>query len=328
MTEAHEANDLDGPHEGPIKTPRQLMLAVFWAFVVPIFGIVLLVIYVASSPRPSSGSDAFTAEAVNARIRPVGVLEIKDMADVASMKSGEVVYAAQCAACHASGALNAPKLGDTGAWAARIKQGLDALVKAAIAGKGQMPPQGGGDHADFEIARAVVFLTNKSGASFAEPAMPTAAAATPAAPTTAAIPPPAMTAAIAPAATPNAGTPTSALSPPGLAAPAAPVPATTSAATTTAAAPAAPAAATTTLAAAAAPPALYSQACAACHIAGVAGAPKLGDKAAWAPRLPLGLDGLTASVIKGKGAMPPRGGSAATDAELKAVVGYMVGTVK
>jgi cytochrome c5 len=63
-------------------------------------------------------------------------------------------------------------------------------------------------------------------------------------------------------------------------------------------------------------------------VAGVAGAPKLGDKAAWAPRLALGIDGLTASVIKGKNAMPPKGGSNASEAEIKAVVTYMVSSVK
>ena len=81
-------------------------------------------------------------------------------------------------------------------------------------------------------------------------------------------------------------------------------------------------------AAAAAAPALYAQICVVCHAAGVAGAPKLGDKAAWAPRLAQGIDGLTASVIKGKGAMPPKGGSTASDADIRAVVSYMVGTVK
>jgi cytochrome c5 len=75
-------------------------------------------------------------------------------------------------------------------------------------------------------------------------------------------------------------------------------------------------------------PALYTQACAVCHGAGIAGAPKLGDKAAWAPRLALGIDGLTASAIKGKNAMPPRGGSQGSDADIKAVVTYMVNTVK
>jgi cytochrome c5 len=63
-------------------------------------------------------------------------------------------------------------------------------------------------------------------------------------------------------------------------------------------------------------------------MAGLAGAPKLGDKAAWSPRLALGIDGLTASAIKGKNAMPPKGGSAASEAEIKGVVSYMVNSVK
>ena len=80
-------------------------------------------------------------------------------------------------------------------------------------------------------------------------------------------------------------------------------------------------------AAAAAPP-LYAQTCAVCHAAGIAGAPEVGDKAAWAPRIAQGVDGLTASAIKGKGAMPPKGGSSASDAEIKAVVSYMVAASK
>lgn len=74
--------------------------------------------------------------------------------------------------------------------------------------------------------------------------------------------------------------------------------------------------------------ALYKQACQVCHAAGVAGAPKLGDKAAWSARLSTGIDALHASVIKGKGAMPPRGGSQASDAELRAAVEFMTATVK
>jgi cytochrome c5 len=75
-------------------------------------------------------------------------------------------------------------------------------------------------------------------------------------------------------------------------------------------------------------PALYTQVCSACHAGGIAGAPKFGDKAAWAPRLAQGIDGLTASAIKGKNAMPPRGGSQGSDADIKAVVTYMVNAVK
>ena len=75
--------------------------------------------------------------------------------------------------------------------------------------------------------------------------------------------------------------------------------------------------------------ALYMQACQVCHAAGIAGAPKFGDKAAWTARLSTGLDALHGSVIKGKGAMPPRGGAAqASDADLRAAVEYMAAAVK
>ncbi|MGE5665604.1 MAG: c-type cytochrome, partial [Betaproteobacteria bacterium] len=74
---------------------------------------------------------------------------------------------------------------------------------------------------------------------------------------------------------------------------------------------------------------LYDTSCAACHAAGVAGAPKFGDKAAWAPRIKTGEASLVASVIKGKGAMPPKGAAAsATDAEIAAAVQYMVNAAK
>ena len=65
-----------------------------------------------------------------------------------------------------------------------------------------------------------------------------------------------------------------------------------------------------------------------CHAAGVAGAPKFGDKAAWAARLPAGVDALYTSVAKGKGAMPPRGGAQASDADLRAAVEFMAAAVK
>ena len=305
MTAAHEPNENDGPHEGPIKTPKQLILAVFWAFVVPIFGIILLVLYVTAETRPSAGSDSRSPKSVAERIRPIGMVEVKDMGDVASMKTGEQVYTAQCTACHATGALNAPKLGDLAAWAPRLKAGFDALVHAAVAGKGQMPPQGGGDFSDFEIARAVAHIANQSGAKFPEPTAPAAGAS----------------AAAGGTASTGAAPATAAAAP------------MTPAAATTAAAPAAPtqvaaAAPATTHAAAGATPAVYTAACQVCHAAGVAGAPKIGDKAAWAPRLALGADALVASVIKGKGAMPPRGASTATDAEIKTVVDWMVSQAK
>jgi cytochrome c5 len=74
---------------------------------------------------------------------------------------------------------------------------------------------------------------------------------------------------------------------------------------------------------------VFASGCNVCHTSGVAGAPKLGDKAAWAPRIGQGIDALTASVIKGKGAMPPRGAVAnVSDAELRGAVQYMVAAAK
>ena len=73
----------------------------------------------------------------------------------------------------------------------------------------------------------------------------------------------------------------------------------------------------------------YTQACAACHQTGAAGAPKLGDKAAWGPRIAQGNDVLYTSAIKGKGAMPPKGGQMQlADDDIKAAVDYMVAQSK
>jgi cytochrome c5 len=74
---------------------------------------------------------------------------------------------------------------------------------------------------------------------------------------------------------------------------------------------------------------VYESTCTVCHATGAAGAPKAGDKAAWAPRLKGGMNALYASALKGKGAMPPKGGNAAlADADLKAAVDYLAGTAK
>ena len=301
MSDAHH-DHTDGPHEGPIKTPKQLMLAVFFAFVVPIAAIILLVMYVGADKQPNAGSEAANAEVVARRLRPVGTVEVKDMSDPASLKNGDQVFAAQCSACHTAGVAGAPKFGDAAAWGPRLGQGYDTLLVHALKGKGNMGPQGGGDFSDLEIGRAVVYMANKAGAKFEEPKMAAPSIAAPATPVAAA---PAAPAALA-------------------------APASAPAATTVAAVTPAPAPATATAAPvkAGAVPALYEQACTVCHATGVAGAPKLGDKAAWAPRVGQGIDALVANVIKGKGAMPPKGGSSASPDEIKAVVTYMVNAAK
>ena len=75
--------------------------------------------------------------------------------------------------------------------------------------------------------------------------------------------------------------------------------------------------------------AVYDKTCFACHAQSVAGSPKIGDKAAWAPRIRQGIDTLMQSVLKGKGAMPPKGGNPSlSDAEVKAAVEFLVSQAK
>lgn len=161
-------------HTGPIKNPKQLLVAVLFSFVIPIFAIIGLVMYVTSADKPAAGA-ANPEKAIAERIQKVGLVEIRDANR--PLQGGEAVYKAQCAACHATGAAGAPKLADAAAWAARIQTGFDALVQSALKGKGAMAPQGGGDFSDIEIARAAAFMANAAGAKFDEPAAPAASSA-------------------------------------------------------------------------------------------------------------------------------------------------------
>jgi cytochrome c5 len=296
MSDMHEE-----AHTGPIKTPKQLLIAVFFSFFVPVFAIIALVAYVVADNKPAGSAEAekyalggITAQdmqrGVAERIRKVGAVEIRDANR--PLANGETVFKAQCAACHTPGVAGAPKLGDAAAWANRLKTGFDALLASALKGKGAMPAQAGGDFEETEVARAVAYMANSAGANFPEP-QPKAA--------------PAVAAGSAPAAPAAAGAvPVAAAAP----------------------APAAAPAAGAMVATAAGGEALYKQSCAMCHAAGVANAPKLGDKAAWAPRLKQGVPAMVQSVLNGKGAMPPKGGSTASEPELRAAVDYMVGTAK
>lgn len=284
-------NHHEEAHTGPIKNPKQLLIAVIFSFVIPIFAIIGLVLYVTSADKPAAGA-ANPEKAIAERIQKIGMVEVRDANR--PLRSGEDVFKGQCSACHATGAAGSPKFGDAAAWSARIKTGLEALVHSALTGKGAMAPQGGGDFNDTEIARAVVYMANAGGAKFAEPAAGAAPAAD------------------------GASAPASAAP-----APAAEQPVAAAAAEAAPAVAAAPAAG-----GAGAGEALYKQTCQVCHAAGVAGAPKLGDKAAWAPRLAAGLEALYSNATKGKGAMPPRGGSQASDADLRAAVEFMAAAAK
>ena len=87
-----------------------------------------------------------SAEAIAERIQPVGSVHLAGaqavVAEPTGPLSGDQVYAKFCTACHATGALNAPKFGDKAAWGPRVAQGKETLYHHAIAGFNQMPAKG------------------------------------------------------------------------------------------------------------------------------------------------------------------------------------------
>ena len=259
-------NNTHDQHESFIKTPQQLVVVILLAFLVPIIGIILVVQLVLS--RPAADPQALTPEAVSARVQPVARLEIGAPAAAPGARAAADIVKNTCAACHQTGAANAPKLADAAAWAPRIKTGVNAMVQAVIKGKGAMPPKAGDPSlTENEIHNAVVLMANQAGAKFKD--KPAAA--------------PAQQQAAAPA---QKG-------------------------------------------AAVDGKAVYDKVCVACHQVSVANSPKLGDKAAWAPRLQQGMDALVQSVIKGKGAMPPKAGNPAlAEAEIRAAIEFMVSQSK
>jgi cytochrome c5 len=171
-------NQHEEAHTGPIKTPKQLLLAGFFSFVVPIFAIIGLVMYVTSADKPGAGA-ANPEKAIAERLQKVGMVEVRDANR--PLRPGEEVFKGQCAACHATGAAGAPKLGDAAAWGPRLATGFEALVHSALKGKGAMAAQGGGDFDDTEIARGVAYMANQAGGKFEEPNRPNAEGAAPAA---------------------------------------------------------------------------------------------------------------------------------------------------
>lgn len=180
---AGQINAPSGAHEEHasfIKTPKQLIVILVLAFLIPILGIVMLVHLVLGETAPDPA--ALEANAVAMRIQPVGRVEVVDANAPKVVKSGEEVNKAVCGACHTTGAAGAPKVGDKAAWAPRLALGLDGLTKSAIKGKNAMPARGGvPDLSDLEIARSIVWMVNQSGGSLKEPAEPKAAAPAPAA---------------------------------------------------------------------------------------------------------------------------------------------------
>jgi len=264
-----------------------------------LLGVIFFFVAQILSKMQGDGEQAMTRaqQAQAERIAPVGTVVTgeagagPEAAAAGGGQSGEAVYQAACAACHAAGVAGAPKLGDKEAWAARLDQGMDAMLASVVNGKGAMPPRGGSQASDAELQSAIVHMLQETGLE--APGGGEAATATAEQPAAGA----AEGAAQEGAAAQEGGD---------------------------------------VQAAAAAPEGgesevdldrgreVVQQTCAACHTAGVAGAPKIGDKDAWAPLVEDGMDHMLEVAIKGQGAMPPRGGGDYTDEELRAAIQVML----
>lgn len=386
-------------HQPQKKEPIALYLLIFGAVILALTVVALvnsLGNTISSNSVDDQAKDAYFQQAMLKVLEPVGSVTAVDKSVAPVERSGEQVYTAVCAACHANGLLDSPTIGDKVAWAPRAAAGLSALVTSAINGKGSMPARGGDPSVtDAEIRSAILHMTKDTGLDLEAPAdatsaeaAPAAAEATPAASTeTAAVQ---AAAPVVVAAGPSGeevygkacvachttgllGSPklhdkadwepraaagldalvTSAINGKGAMPARGGNPAITDeeiraavlymvegtglglepaapAAAPEAAAPAPEAAETTSAETA---PAVniaagidtYAANCFVCHDTGAAGSPKLGDKAAWAPRIAKGKEALYASSINGLNAMPAKGGNPSLDEDtIKAAVDYMV----
>ena len=170
-------------HSSPIKTPKQLIIVVALAFLVPITLIVMLSQLVTSGGDFSKNNPGMSDEAIARRIKPVGEVVIDpnqtqpEPAAPAAVAAaaptvpaaapskggdaakGKTVYEATCSVCHAAGVAGAPKAGDKVAWAPRLKAGMDALYTSSLKGKNAMPPKGGNlSLADADVNAAVDYM--------------------------------------------------------------------------------------------------------------------------------------------------------------------------
>lgn len=288
----HNNDDKQSVH---VKNPARI----FWLSILFLLVVGAAMFYIDSNTNDLRMGKARpdTSESVAARIQPVAQFALNIVEADRPLKTGKEVYDATCTTCHATGVAGAPKFGDKDAWAPYIAAGYETMLQVALNGKGAMPAKGGNTTLDdLEVERAMVYMANEAGAGFAEPGDNQTET---------------------PAQQANAGEQKADSA------------ADDSAETTATAAAgdnAIPAATEEQLATG---KKLYDAACFACHGSGVAGAPKFGDKDAWAPYIETGLDTMLQVAITGKGAMPPRGTAMnASDDDLRDAILYMIEQVR
>ena len=320
-TEQQPNQNSNDTQTGEVKHPLRVFLTAIFAFLIPIGALILVLEVTTGDMRRGSTERKLSHEAVAERIQPVArvAFQAPEGDGDLELKTGEEVYNSTCATCHAEGISGAPKFGDADAWAPYIDGGYNELLEVALNGRGAMPAKGGNTSLDdLEVERAMVYMANAAGADFDEPDVDGEGASDDA-----------DSADEADAADDQADDGQDEQDSADAAAEGDDADAKQDEAdesTDTAAADGDEFAATDEQLEIGKK--LYDGNCFACHAAGVAGAPKFGDAEAWKPYTDTGLETMLEVAIKGTGAMPPRGGSTASDEELEAAILYMISETK
>lgn len=164
----------EAKHDRHFYDTFMLVLGILAAFA---FGMYWLANGIAEANPGASGRDAQAEEQlVDKRLSPVGDVQISGDArtqvamaapaasSASSGKSGKEIWEGTCSACHKSGLLGAPKIGDKAAWAPRIAKGMDTLKKHALGGFNQMPAHGGNPSlSDEDVVKAMEYMVSQSG---------------------------------------------------------------------------------------------------------------------------------------------------------------------
>lgn len=282
-------------HDFPKTNMSQVLIAIIGSLIAPVLVIILIVkLFMGIDESQLPDADPAAAQAkVEERISPVANVDVEQVDAVKVALSADAVYQQNCLACHGAGVMGAPAFGDKAAWAPRIAQGYETLVKHAIEGIRMMPARGGNAAlSDDEVASAVAYMANEAGAKFKGPAADTAALDEEAAA-------PAETAAVEEAPAPAVKAVSADMAVAAVAKE--PVASISKAGQQT-----------------------YQAVCAMCHNSGLMNAPKLGDKDGWAPRIAQGKSTLVQHAIKGIRMMPAKGGNPSlSDEEVAQAVVYM-----
>ncbi len=170
-------------HSSPIKTPKQLIVAVVLAFAVPVIGIIMIAEFASGGLKVDPKSSAMSDEAVARRMKPVDEIVIGAAGTPTAVSGantgvpgpsapaakktaggapdGKKTYESACAVCHAAGIAGAPKTGDKAAWKTRLALGKSVLYTSALKGKNAMPAKGGATSlSDADVKAAVDYLAS------------------------------------------------------------------------------------------------------------------------------------------------------------------------